>query len=195
MFGHSRIVYFAAFLTLLAPALADVYRMDSRSPAEIQENDGFVARNPDGDGSVLQHVRNKLGDNDPWISTTTDYKVAKGKDRSINPYLRRSLIIPLSSAGGALSPSEVYVYYISENGIRFVDTIKAFKDAGEEHPSPAEKEWSVKGKIDWDSIIKWDVIKRGKVIKTVTRDDFEDGDEDDDKKRSVPLAHSVKFRV
>jgi hypothetical protein len=53
----------------------------------------------------------------------------------------------------------------------------------------------VKGKIDWDSIIKWDVIKRGKVIKTVTRDDFEDGDEDDDKKRSVPLVRSVKFRA
>jgi hypothetical protein len=83
--------------------------------------------------------------------------------------------------------------------------MQAFKDAGEEHPSPGEKEWSVKGKIDWDSIIKWDVIKRNKVIKTVTRDDFEDGDddddddddedEDDDKKRSVPLVRSVKFRA
>jgi hypothetical protein len=123
------------------------------------------------------------------------------------PYLRHSLIIPLSFAGGALSPSEVYVYYISENGIKFVDTMQAFKDAGEKHPSPAEKEWSVKGKIDWDSIIKWDVIKRGRVIKTVTRDDFEDGeednsddededeDDDDDKKRSVPLVRSVKFRA
>ncbi|KAF2675746.1 ADP-ribosylation [Lentithecium fluviatile CBS 122367] len=174
MFGHSRIVYFAAFLALLAPALADVYRMDFRSPAEIQDDEGFVARDPDGDGSVIEHVKNKLGDDDPWISTTTDYSVAKG---------------------GALSPSEVYVYYISENGIKFVDTIQAFKDAGEEHPSPGEKEWSVRGKIDWDSIIKWDVIKRGKVIKTVTRDDFEDGEEDDDKKRSVPLVRSVKFRA
>lgn len=55
----------------------------------------------------------------------------------------------------------------------------------------------MKGKIDWDSIIKWDVIKRGKVIKTVTRDDFEEGDDDDDdddKKRSV-LVRSVKFRA
>ena len=98
-----------------------------------------------------------------------------------------------------MPPSEVYVYYISENDIKFVDTIQAFKDAGKEHPSPGEKEWSVKGKIDWDSIIKWDVIKRGKVVKTVTRDDFEDGDEDDDegddKKRSVPLVRSVKFRA
>jgi hypothetical protein len=126
------------------------------------------------------------------------------------PFLKHSLTILHSFAGGAKSPSEVYVYYISENGIKFVDTMKAFNDAGEKHPSPQEKEWSVKGKIDWDSIIKWDVIKRGKVIKTVTRDDFEDGDEeeeeeeedsdddddddDDDKKRSVPLVRSVKFK-
>ncbi|KAH7087398.1 hypothetical protein FB567DRAFT_442078 [Paraphoma chrysanthemicola] len=177
MFGHSRIVQFAAFLALAAPALAEVYRMDFRSPGQIQEDEGFVARNPDGEGSVLEHVKNTLGDDDPWVSTTTDYSVAKG---------------------GALSPSEVYVYYISENGVKFVDTIKAFKDAGEPHPKPGEKEWSVKGKIDWDSIIKWDVIVRGTVKRTVTRDDFEDGEdeeEDDDKKRSVRLVRSVKFRA
>jgi hypothetical protein len=111
------------------------------------------------------------------------------------PYLRHSLIIPPSFAGGATSPSEVYVYYISENGIDLVDTIKAFKDAGEEHPNPGEKEKSVKGRIEWDSIIKWDVFKRNKLVKTVTRDDFEDGEEEDDKKRSVPLVRSVKFRA
>jgi hypothetical protein len=56
---------------------------------------------------------------------------------------------------------------------------------------------AVKGQIDWDSIIKWDVINKDKeVIATVTRDDFEEGDEDeDDKKRSVPLVRSVKFRA
>ena len=102
-----------------------------------------------------------------------------------------------SLVGGALTPGEVYVYYISENGIDFVDTLEAFDDADEEHPSPGEKEMSVKGKIDWDSIIKWDVISRGKVIRTETRDHFEDGsdDEADDKKRSVPLVRSVKFRA
>lgn len=170
--------------------------MDFRSPAEIQDDEGFVARDPDGDGSVIEHVKNTLGDDDPWISTTTDYSVAKGKDCSKNPLSDLFANCVLSFAGGALSPSEVYVYYISENGIKFVDTIQAFKDAGEEHPSPGEKEWSVRSKIDWDSIIKWDVIKRGEVIKTVTRDDFEDGDEDDDddKKRSIPLVRSVKFR-
>lgn len=84
MFGHSRIVSFTAFLALLAPALADVYRMDFRSPAEIQAADGFVARDPNGDGSVIAHVKNELGDKDPWVSTTTDYKVAKGTDRSTN---------------------------------------------------------------------------------------------------------------
>ena len=52
----------------------------------------------------------------------------------------------------------------------------------------------MKGSISWDSIIKWDVIKRGKVIKTVTRDDFEEGD-DDDRKRSVLSVRSVKFRA
>lgn len=70
--------------------------------------------------------------------------------------------------------------------------MQAFKDAVENHPSPGEKEWSVKGKIDWDSIIKWDVIVRGKVIKTETRDDFEDGG---DMKRSVLMVRSVKFRA
>lgn len=78
MLGHSRIAHFAAFLALLAPALADVYRMDSRSPAEIQDDEGFKARDPDGDGSVIEHVRKTLGDDDPWVSTTTDYSVAKG---------------------------------------------------------------------------------------------------------------------
>jgi len=84
MFGPSRIVYFAAFFALLAPALADVYRMDFRSPQEIQDGEGFVARDPDGEGSVIEHVKNTLGDDDPWISTTTDYSVAKGKDCSTN---------------------------------------------------------------------------------------------------------------
>jgi hypothetical protein len=54
---------------------------------------------------------------------------------------------------------------------------------------------SVKGRIDWDSIIKWDVIVRNKVTKTLERDDFEEGEDDDDKKRSVLLVRSVNFRA
>ena len=109
------------------------------------------------------------------------------------PYPRHSLIIPLSFAGGAKSPGEVWVYHISENGIKLVDTKEAFKEAGEDHPKPGEKEMSVKGQIDWDSIIKWDVYVRGKKTSDQTRDDFEDGQED--KRRSVPLVRSVKFRA
>jgi hypothetical protein len=82
MFGHSRFVYFAAFLALLAPALADVYRFDSRSPEVIQEEGGFKAWNPDGDGSVIDHVLHLLGEDDPWVSTSTDYNFLKCKDRS-----------------------------------------------------------------------------------------------------------------
>jgi hypothetical protein len=82
MFGFSQVFYFVAFLALLVPALADVYRMDFRSPEDIQEDDGFVAWNPNGKGTVIQHVKGELGNDDPWISTTTDYNVAKGKDRS-----------------------------------------------------------------------------------------------------------------
>ncbi|ORX91575.1 hypothetical protein BCR34DRAFT_501383 [Clohesyomyces aquaticus] len=172
MFGHSKIVHFAAFLALLSPALATVYRMDFRSPQEIRDAGGFVARDPAGTGTVIDHVYARLGDKDPWVSTTSDEDVAKG---------------------GAKSPGEVWVYHISENGIKLVDTKEAFKEAGEDHPNPGEKEMSVKGQIDWDSIIKWDVYVRGKKTSDQTRNDFEDGQED--KKRSVPLVDSVKFRA
>jgi hypothetical protein len=85
MFGHSRIVSFTALLALLSPALATVYRADSRSPQEIKDAGGFKAWNPAGTGSVIDHANNKLGDQDPWISTTTDKGFAKGKNRSENP--------------------------------------------------------------------------------------------------------------
>lgn len=52
------------------------------SPEDIQEDDGFVAWNPNGKGTVIQHVKGELGNVDSWISTTTDYNVAKGKARS-----------------------------------------------------------------------------------------------------------------
>lgn len=193
MFGQSKAVYFTAFLALLAPALADVYRVDDRSPEKILEDKGFKARNPDGDGSVIEHVQKKLGDDDPWVSTTSDYEYAKGKDRITNPIFRRSLIIPLSFAASVKSNLDAYIYYISSNGIKLVETKKEFEDAKIEHPHPGEFEFSVKGEIEWDSIIKWEHWVRGELKETVTRDDFEE--ENDDKKRSVPLVRSVKFRV
>jgi hypothetical protein len=64
------------------------------------------------------------------------------------PYLRHSLIIPLSFAAGAKSFLQAYVYHISENGIKLVDTNKAFEEAHEDHPHPGESEMSVKGQIE-----------------------------------------------
>ncbi|KAF2468613.1 uncharacterized protein BDR25DRAFT_357540 [Lindgomyces ingoldianus] len=52
---------------------------------QIRDAGGFVARDPAGTGTVIDHVKAKLGDEDPWVSTTSDEDVAKGKDRSTNP--------------------------------------------------------------------------------------------------------------
>jgi hypothetical protein len=85
MFGHSRIFGFTALLAILSPALATVYRVDDRSPQQIKDAGGFKAWNPAGTGSVIDHANKQLGNQDPWISTTTDKDFAKGKDRSENP--------------------------------------------------------------------------------------------------------------
>lgn len=87
MFGRSQIVHFAAFLALLSPALATVYRLDDRSPQTVKDAGGLVSWNPAGTGSVIQHVRKELGDQDPWVSTSTDKKLLRSKDRSTNPRL------------------------------------------------------------------------------------------------------------
>ncbi|KAF2830450.1 ADP-ribosylation [Ophiobolus disseminans] len=172
MFGHTQIVHLATFLALLSPALATVYRVDDRSPQQIREAGGFKARDPTGTGTVIEHVRKTLGDKDPWVSTTSSEDFAQA---------------------GAKSNLQAYIYHISENGIKLVDTKKAFDEAREVHPHPGEFEMSVKGEITWDSIKKWDVYKRGKKESDQSRDDFEDGQED--KKRSAPLVRSVKFRA
>ena len=127
--------------------------------------------NPAGTGSVIQHVRKELGDQDPWVSTSTDKKL-----------LRK----------GATSITDIFLYEISEDGLDLVDTKEAFKEAGEEHPHPGEEEFSVKGKIPWENIKKWTVYKRSKKQSDQTRKDFDDGQKD---KRSDPLVRSVKFRV
>ncbi|XXH01433.1 hypothetical protein Hte_007793 [Hypoxylon texense] len=153
MFVSPYLTYFVSFLALLGSAVAaELYRMDFRPPVQVKQDGGLVSYDPEGDGSVIDHVNNKLGNEDPWVSTTSDYNIAKG---------------------GATSPENVYVYYIDPSGLDAVDTIKAFEDAGEEHPHPGEKEVSIKGSVPWDHITKWDTFKRSKKTATTTREDFD----------------------
>ncbi|KAH8892293.1 ADP-ribosylation [Thozetella sp. PMI_491] len=165
MFGRSYFTYFVSFLVLLGSAVAaELYRVDFRPPVQVKDDGGLLSRNPEGDGSVIDHVKNTLGNDDPWVSTTSDYSIAQG---------------------GATSPGNVYVYYIDPSGLNAVDTIQAFKDAGEEHPHPGEKEFSVKGSIPWDHIIKWDTFKRSKKVATTTREEFEQSQGGGSKARSI----------
>ncbi|KAH8587083.1 hypothetical protein B0O99DRAFT_694861 [Bisporella sp. PMI_857] len=65
MFGRSRSSYFVSFLALLGPAVAaNLYRIDFRSPAEVQAAGGLVSRDPKGTGSVIDHVKATLGNRD-----------------------------------------------------------------------------------------------------------------------------------
>ncbi|KAI1139330.1 ADP-ribosylation [Hypoxylon sp. FL0543] len=164
MFGHS-FIYFVSFLALLGSAVAaNLYRMDFRPPTQVKEDGGLVAKDPDGTGSVIDHVKNILGNEDPWVSTTSDKKIARG---------------------GATSPGNAYVYYIDPTGLSPVDTVKAFQQAGEEHPHPGEKEFDIKGIIPWDHIVQWDTYTRGKKTATTTRQQFESGQGSSKKARSV----------
>jgi hypothetical protein len=109
------------------------------------------------------------------------------------PYLRHSLIIPLSFAAAVKANLEAWVYYIKEDDITFTDVDKAFEEAGQENNHPVENEQAVKGEIAWTSIKKWDHYKRGKKVDDQTRKDFDKGQKD--KKRSEPLVSSVKFKA
>ncbi|KAI2778419.1 ADP-ribosylation [Daldinia loculata] len=165
MFGRSYFTCFVSLLALLGPAAAaELYRVDFRPPVQVKNDGGLVSRNPEGDGSVIDHVKNTLGNEDPWVSTTSNYNIAKG---------------------GAKSPGNVYVYYIDPSGLNAVDTIQAFKDAGEVHPHPGEAEFSVKGSIPWDHITKWDTFKRSKKTATTTREEFDQGHGGSVKARSI----------
>ncbi|RYP15325.1 hypothetical protein DL765_005781 [Monosporascus sp. GIB2] len=165
MFGPSYFTYFVSFLALLGSAVAaEVYRMDFRPPAQVKNDGGLNSRNPEGDGSVIDHVHNTLGNEDPWVSTTTDYNLAKA---------------------GAMSPGNVYVYYIDISGLEAVDTIQAFEEAGQEHPHPGEKEISVKSRVPWDHITKWDTFRRSKLVATTTREEFEQSQGGGSKRLSI----------
>lgn len=69
--------------------------MDFRSPEEIEADGGMLAMDPNGDGSAIDHVKELLGEHDPWVSTTTHKRVA---------------------VVGAKSPGNVYVYFINPSG-------------------------------------------------------------------------------
>ncbi|ROV98694.1 hypothetical protein VMCG_06774 [Cytospora schulzeri] len=153
MLGRSRFTYFVSFLALLGPAVAaNLYRMDFRSPATVEAAGGLVSKDPDGTGSVIDHCKNTLGDKDPWVSTTSDKKLL---------------------TGSAKSPGNVYIYYINPSGLTIKSAEKEFAKAKEVNPHPAEKEFSVKGSVPWNNIVKWDTYTRGKKTTTTTREEFE----------------------
>ncbi|KAL8366409.1 hypothetical protein RB595_004943 [Gaeumannomyces hyphopodioides] len=157
MFGHARLVALTSFLALIGPALsANLYRMTFDSPENAKRDGGLIAKVPNGDATVIEHVQAKPGIKDPWISTSSSKKFC---------------------ASGAKSPGGLncYVYTIDPkaNSLTIKDAKKAFEDAKMEYPNPAEKEFSVKNKIPWTSIIEWDIYRGGKKQETVTRADFE----------------------
>jgi len=157
MFGRSRFTYFITFLALLGYAVAAkeyLYRMDFRSPEEIEADGGFVSWNPNGKATVLQHVKAESKDDDPWVSTTSSERVARG---------------------GARSPGYVYVYRINPSGLKLKDTRKEFEKAGEEHPKPGEKEYSVKGYIPWANVDQWEIFKGSKSQGIMTKKQYLEG--------------------
>ena len=168
MLGRSYLTYFVSSLAVLGPVLAaEVYRVDNRPPVEVQQDGGLLSYNPGGDGSVIDHVKNLLGPDDPWVSTTTDYNVAKG---------------------GATMPGNIYIYYIDPSGLNAIDTLQAFAEAQEDHPHPGEKEIAVKDSVPWDHITKWDTYRRSKLTATTTREEFEQSQGGNAKRRSITFT-------
>ncbi|KAI1811192.1 ADP-ribosylation [Poronia punctata] len=148
------LIHLISFLAFLSPVFALLYRVENRPPVQVREEGGIKAWNPDGDGSVFDHVRGTLGTNDPWVSTTSSYDFAKNS---------------------ATMPSDIYIYKIDNLEVDSVDTIKAFRDANLEHPHPGEKEFAVKGIVEWDDAITgWDVYRFSKLVESVDKDDWEE---------------------
>jgi hypothetical protein len=168
MIGRSRFIYVASFL-LLGPALAaNLFRVVFDPPVQIKADGGFVARDPDGTGSVTDHAKYILGNEDPWISTTSSRKFAQK---------------------GATSPSDAYVYEILPYGPgngEIQDVQKAFDKIEEDNPHPEEKEFSIKGRIPWENIVGWEKWTRSKYVKTVSRADY-DADPAGNSKRKIPF--------
>ncbi|KAK2601690.1 hypothetical protein QQS21_004765 [Conoideocrella luteorostrata] len=175
MFGRASFVYFLSFLALLGPALtAHLYRLDFRSPDEIYRAGGMLSWNPSGKGSVIDHVNKKLGDKDPWVSTTNDKKVIQR---------------------GATSPSSVNIYYIDPSSLDIVDTVKEFRKAKVDHPHPGEKEFAVKGYIPWKNIVKWETYVRGTKTATTTREEYEKSQKGGSSPKKSAKRYSIRSFV
>jgi hypothetical protein len=103
------------------------------------------------DATLIEHVRGAVTPpmRDPWISTSSDITVSRGH-----------------------YPNG-YIYHIDTHGQGFTEVAAEFARANKKNGHAAEKEWAINCDIPWSSIIKWDVMKDGRVIRTQTRQDFD----------------------
>jgi hypothetical protein len=154
----SSLTRFASFMALLGPALAGskLYRMHSKGPAVIKEAGGIVAHNPEGTGTIIEHVLHPDEQQDPWVSASSS----------------QSFIVKAAKQ----SNYDNYVYTFDARTpykLKIADTDKEFKNAKLEHPHPGESEYAVHGYIPWDSIISWEVYNRGKLVEKGIREDLD----------------------
>jgi hypothetical protein len=162
MFNHSSFIFFTLFVWLLSGAVATipptVYRGEGpkRTPAVIKAAGGIKSRGAchklgPSDATLIQHVTGqvKAPMRDPWISTSSDITVSQ------NYY------------------PDGYIYHIDTRSQGFSDVAAEFVKAGKKYGHASEKEWAINCDIPWSSIIKWHVMKNGKVIRTQTRLEFD----------------------
>ncbi|MCJ1386770.1 hypothetical protein MMC17_009896 [Xylographa soralifera] len=150
MFSSSFLVFFNLFVWLLSGAVATVpstvYKGDIRKPAELKAAGGIKSRGAchkmgPSDATLFQHVEGqvKYPMRDPWISTTSDIRVSQHE-------------YPTG-----------YIYYIATSGQGFLDVAAEYARARRTYGHASEKEMAINCDIPWSSIIKWDVMKGGKV--------------------------------
>jgi hypothetical protein len=188
MLPPSFFVLFNLFLCVLATVPATVYRGDSRSPAQLKKVNGFqtyaATNNKDPNDDLIVHCMGGHDDNDGYVSTTLDYKVATSFGRK----------------------KDGWVYYIdtSKNPSQYVDVAAWCKANNEKNPIPKEKEFASKGSIPWSNIVKWDKIVKNKVASTETRIAFDAADGKTSRpssptkgsaKRSTSLDRSNVFQI
>ncbi|KAI9643042.1 hypothetical protein NHQ30_008777 [Ciborinia camelliae] len=160
MLPHSFFLLFSLFLCALATVPATVYRGDSRSPTELKKVGGFqtyaATNNKDPNHDLIVHCMGGHDDDDGYVSTTMDYKVARRFG----------------------SKKDGWVYYIdtSKNPGQYIDVTAWCKENDEKNPLPKEKEFSSKGTIPWSNIVKWDKIVKNAVVSTETRVSFDAGE-------------------
>ncbi|TLS20833.1 uncharacterized protein PpBr36_10687 [Pyricularia pennisetigena] len=145
-----RQIFQLSLLVSIAAAIpAVIYRGDSRSPETIEADGGFRCR---GDSfgepknssmSYHQHVMMEPGNpgynNDPWISTSSNYSWIVG-------YFGRHF-----------EGNTTWIYHINTTDLpNAVDISEAYKADGKEYSKPDEAEIAVKDIIPWSNIIEWD---------------------------------------